>query len=229
MKNARLVSRHSRLLAIMSRLQLGHGMTLDQLASDAGVCRRTIYRDLALLRSAGIDVYHDVATGRYLLMGNAQLSIVPSMEPDELTALVTAVHLSPLRSLPCFSSWLDQTTWKLLANCPTVVRNRAVRLSTACQVKVPDHTDVDRAGRITQAVMQSISERRVLHITLNDRESGRIQTLFSPYRITATHAAWEVTGMSAAHRRICCLAVNRITQAELTEQPYAIPRHFNVA
>ncbi len=52
-------SRLSRCLRIFAMLQSGRRYNVDRLATEFGVNRRTVFRDLAELRAAGIPICYD--------------------------------------------------------------------------------------------------------------------------------------------------------------------------
>jgi predicted DNA-binding transcriptional regulator YafY len=52
-------SRLSRCLRIFTLLQSGERCNVDRLATELGVNRRTVFRDLAELRAAGIPICYD--------------------------------------------------------------------------------------------------------------------------------------------------------------------------
>ena len=55
-----LLSKHGRAIRVLKKLQSGVSINAQQLADSMGVSRRTIFRDLNLLREAGVDLLFDV-------------------------------------------------------------------------------------------------------------------------------------------------------------------------
>ena len=86
--------RHVRMLQILGHLQSGGGLNADELAGQLDVCRRTIFRDLSLMREAGIEIYFDENMDCYRLPPQRDLVVMPTLEHEELTTLIAAVHLS---------------------------------------------------------------------------------------------------------------------------------------
>ncbi|MBM4090387.1 MAG: HTH domain-containing protein, partial [Planctomycetes bacterium] len=75
MTGAAVPGRQTRMLKILSRLQAGGGLNATQLADQLEVCRRTIFRDLSLMREAGVSVYYDGVTDCYRLSPNGDLMV----------------------------------------------------------------------------------------------------------------------------------------------------------
>ena len=61
------LTRISRLVQLISLLQAGKGQNADELSALCGVSRRTMFRDLDLLRQAGVPVLFDDDEGWYRL------------------------------------------------------------------------------------------------------------------------------------------------------------------
>ncbi len=87
--------RPQRLLKIAALLQSGPGWTSNALAERFNVCRRTIFRDLQLLRQAEFAVEVDETLGGYRVASNRE-GPAPRFEVDELVALVQAIRRSQL-------------------------------------------------------------------------------------------------------------------------------------
>ena len=65
----RSVNRLDRLSAILVRLQAGKIVTAQELASEFGICLRTVYRDIRSLEKAGIPIGAEPGKGYFLAKG----------------------------------------------------------------------------------------------------------------------------------------------------------------
>ena len=99
-----VLGRHVRVLQILRHLQSGSGFNVQELAGRLDVCRRTVFRDLSLLRDAGIQLVFDAERECYRLAPSNDLLVMPELDADELTTLVTAVHLSMLQGIPAVAT-----------------------------------------------------------------------------------------------------------------------------
>ena len=88
------LSRIHRLLKLISLLQAGRGYNIEGLRPACGVSRRTIFRDLDLLRQSGVPLYFDDQSQQYRIP-SAYLSA-----PDELHR-----RKRPWRWSCCVMSW----------------------------------------------------------------------------------------------------------------------------
>ncbi len=224
MKDASTLERHARMLKILAHLQTGGGCDATALSRQLGVCRRTVFRDLSLMRRAGIEVYFDDDLNCYRLVPDKDFVVAPTLDPDELTTLVSAVHLSVLHGLPDYCDSLRQSTAKLLSQSPTNVRHAVSRLTDSCVVPRTAECYSPRAVRVIHHVLQALRLRRSLAMTL----TGSLQTHFSPYQVVADPQSWKVTGRCTYHRCVRCLDPRQVTRVEMTDQAYAIPRGYFV-
>jgi predicted DNA-binding transcriptional regulator YafY len=227
---SRVLGRHARVLQILRHLQSGCGCNVAQLAGRLDVCRRTIFRDLHLLRDAGVELIYDEMQATYRLAPRGDLLVTPELDPDELTTLVTAVHLSMLQGIPACRDVLRQTTDKLLALSPFHVRHNVTCLAGSCSVDTPSDDYSPRTSRIVHQILQALRQRRSLQIRLcPSHPEGPLGTMLATYQVVVTANAWQATGRSSYHRDVRTFDPREIVQAEMTDEVYAIPRDYRSA
>ncbi|NLX53903.1 MAG: HTH domain-containing protein [Planctomycetaceae bacterium] len=230
MRAASVVGRHVRVLQILRQLQSGQSFTVQELAGRLAVCRRTVFRDLSLLRDAGVSLVFDAQRACYRLAARDDLLQAPDLDADELTMLVTAVHLSVLQGIPGCRDLLRQTTNKLLALSPFHVRHSVARLADACTVDTPARDYSPRTTCVMHQILLALHQRRVLRIRLNATyPEGPLDTSLATYQVLANTSAWQVTGRSSHHRAVMTLDPRQVTQADITDEVYAIPRGYRTS
>jgi len=226
MTGAAVPGRQTRMLKILSRLQAGGGLNATQLADQLEVCRRTIFRDLSLMREAGVSVYYDGVTDCYRLSPNGDLMVAPTLESHELTTLVAALHFSVLQVVPGCSEILRQSTAKLLSQSSRDMKHSVARLVDSCSVRGLEDYPL-QATHVVHRVLQAIGLRRALQIAVGEPGAAKpLRTRLCPYEIIATPESWEVVGRSSHHRDVRTFDPRDIREAELTDEVYAIPRRF---
>jgi predicted DNA-binding transcriptional regulator YafY len=118
-KTPSLLDRHERLIKITALLEGGGPWNVRQLASYFGVARRTIYRDLQLLRHANFSIVFDKALRAF------RIDTYPTLAADELMALVVAIkQTGPLPE--SIADACDRALKKVLASAPPEVNQHAV-------------------------------------------------------------------------------------------------------
>ena len=86
------VDRICRLLELTRLLQLGSGYNSSSLATECGVSRRTVFRDLDLLRRAGIQVKFDEERQRYCMSDEMRVLPPTNFTTEEALALLVLCH-----------------------------------------------------------------------------------------------------------------------------------------
>jgi predicted DNA-binding transcriptional regulator YafY len=217
-------------LRILRQLQTGSGLNAAELADQLDVCRRTVFRDLGLLRDAGIAFYFDATTRCYRLAQRDDLLVAPELDVDELTTLIAAVRLSMLQGVPNCRSVLRQTTNKLLAQSPFPVRHGVTLLAGSCFIDTPADCYTPHTTRVLHQVLQALRQRKWLHLHLSgSHPEAPLQTRLAIYQLLVDARAWHVTGRSSYHRDVRTFDVRDIAQAELGDEAYAIPRIYRTA
>jgi len=222
--------RHARILRILHQLQTGAGLNASELAGELNVCRRTIFRDLNMMRGAGVKLYYDGDLDCYRLLPHQDLMTTPALDQDELTTLVAAVHLSVLRNLPDCHGFLRQSINKLLAGAPPRVQHHLTRIMKSCSVDSADDVADPHTVSVVQRIFSAIAQRKVLRVTVFEPESGsEVVTRFAPYQIVATVDSWRVIGRSSHHRDVRTFDPRHMKHAEVMDEVYAIPPQFQSA
>ena len=227
-----ILRRHARALRILTCLQSGAGYNAADLSQQFNVSRRTIFRDISMIREAGVPVYFDEKSETYQLAARAQQITPPQFSEEDLRCLVLSSQLSLLQSFPDYANRIRETVSKLLAVHPSHCRQAASRLLRACVVRVPRVSAVSMD--IVKAIFQAIGRQQQIRILVEnpaeDAQPGQVApawTKFSPYRFVISDDRWAVVGRSSIHRRNKTFAVQQIHNVEFTNESFAVPRGFH--
>jgi predicted DNA-binding transcriptional regulator YafY len=199
------------------------------LAARCGVSKRTVLRDVKLLREAGVGVAYDREYRGYVgTSGEALLRI--GLLDDEILALSTlcdGVSQSFLHMPESIRVCIKTAGAKIAAFLSKRNRDRIRARAGVVVVQGHAETDVTRAPITLDILLRAIDERRRVRLFYADL-SGRIVTLFSPYRLVIERDTSLAVGRSSWHRKVRDFDVLRIDRAELTEESYSMPQHFNL-
>lgn len=220
-----IVGRQARALRILTCLQSGPGFNADELACQLNVSRRTIFRDLDLIRNAGVQVYFDERFDAYRLSYQSQCVEPPRFDEQELGQFVLMAHLSLLQHFPGFGPSGREAAAKLLCAYPYSQRIGISRLLNACVCQPPDKQPPAQAAAVLRTVLDSIRTQRRLRVVVRaDQQQPSLRTRFSPYQLLLAWNQWSVVGHSSAHQGQRELHMSAIDSAELTSEPYDVPR-----
>lgn len=223
------IDRHVRALRILTCLQSGPCFNAKKLAQQLKVSRRTIHRDLNLIREAGIQVRYNGRDSAYQLAPRSPQHLPPpTFDPEELTTLVMAAHLSLLQSVPDMGGAASLSVAKLLGAYPGDVRNEVARLLNACVLHLPVGTLSGRTREVIGTLLSAIRTQCQVRCTLQeDPTRPSYQTLIAPYRIVVSLERWILIGRSSIHRAVRPFPIAGIEDIELTEEPYQLPSNFH--
>ncbi|NTV63997.1 MAG: transcriptional regulator [Oscillochloris sp.] len=219
----RIRSKAARLRRIEHRLyNTPGGLRVSDLATDCGVARRTIYRDLMALDEMGVPVWED--RGRFGIDRASYLSTV-RLNLNEAIALYFAARLLTHHSdehNPHIVSALDklaaglpdQTISSHIARAADVVRARPVRSDYIRTLEVLTRAWADRRLVLLRyrAPNRDITEREV-----------------APYFVEVSRStpAAYVIGFDHLRSAIRTFKIERIERADLLDGHYSIPNDFD--
>ncbi|MEM1060761.1 MAG: transcriptional regulator [Planctomycetota bacterium] len=220
-----------RLLAVTEYLQSGRAFTARDLAEFCGVTKRTIFRDIALLREAGLQVVNDQARGGFHLTGPM---LLPSTEFTLAEALALLVLCGGLDGDPAvagpFAATARTAARKLLNGLPGKIRDDVGELSSRIESAGTQLTPTDEAGKAYAAVEEAMRTGRKVRIRYDSFTDGKvIQTLLSPYRVIFFRRAWYVIGRSSVHRQNRTFHLGRVVGTEPTDDAFTVPPRFSLA
>ncbi len=220
------LNRLERILRLLSFLQSGPSYNAEQLAQEMEVSRRTIFRDLGAMRTAGIPVFFNDDTEGY--------SIPPQysrerklLDEEELAILSVMAQLSPLEAIHGLGSKAHEALAKLQSALPEEQQLEISRLINSFSAEYPAAESPAAATHALGTLFEAVRKRLQVLIEVQEADSPTpFQTHLSPYRISYSDGRWHVTGRSTAHEATHTFALDKITKVELTTDPYAVPRGF---
>jgi predicted DNA-binding transcriptional regulator YafY len=225
-----IIGRHSRAIRILTCLQAGPTFNAKELAARMKVSRRTIYRDLNLIRNAGIRVRFDGESSGYkVASANPNPLTPPEFSDRDLAKIALTAQFSVLHGFPGFSASVRESMARFLAHYPPTVRESVTRLLNCCTVDLPRPRYSATLLEVVESLLTAITQHRQVRIQMVQSERGRqtvISTRFCPFRLTAALDDWWAVGRSLFHRRTIRIAASTICDIEATEEEYRIPHGF---
>jgi len=224
MKRARLC----RLLQLLQLLQAGKRYDVEGLAQECGVSRRTIFRDLELLRQAGIPIRYDPERERYEA---PQTPLVPPEElsfEEVLSLLVLCYELGDERNLPFFAA-ARSAALKLQSSLPARQQERLRRAAESIEIHLPQTNPLCGREEVFRHLLQALAERRAVRIRYYRLQEGQFAlTKVFPYRLFFSRRSWYLIGRSTVHRAVRTFNVGRIQEVTVLEDRVHVPRRFSV-
>jgi predicted DNA-binding transcriptional regulator YafY len=218
----------ARLLQLVTLLQCGRFPNARRLAEACAVSRRTIYRDLTTLETAGISVlYHPDRQGyqvaRECLLQPTQL------DDKEALALLLMTRLAGDGDSFGLSIAAERAVAKVVQALPGEKRSRITSwadliASDASPVRCPPDHDATY-----ELILSALVQRKRLRLWCRDHDHhAGATTKLGLYRLAWIDRHWSLVGHSSADRAIRSFDVGRIERAELTDESYSIPPRFRL-
>jgi proteasome accessory factor B len=222
------LSRIRRLLTLIGLLQAGRGCNADGLAQACHISRRTVFRDLDVLRQAGVPLVFDEQNRHYRIPSTYFLPPT-NFTPEEALALIVLCHeLGSQSQLPFFAAARSAVV-KLESSLPARLREHVRRLSESLQIQIAPINRLESQQPIYNQLIEAAAEHRAVRIHYNSlTEEEKICTRLQPYRLLFSRRSWYVIGRSSLHSAVRTFNVGRILGLEILDDHFEVPRGFCV-
>jgi len=221
-------TRLGRMLARLKRLQTGPGQNADSLAKTCGVARRTIFRDLQMLRGVGVQIEYEQDTERYSVAGDLAFPAT-DLNAQEALALLTLCHqLGGKQGVP-FQGAAHSAALKLESSLPAQLRDYLRGAGRGVQIRMEPRHALDGHESTYQQMVQAAAARRAVRIRYDSlTEWAVIATKLHPYRIWFSRRSWYVVGRSSYHRAVRTYHLGRILKLDLLDERFTVPSGFSL-
>ena len=212
------MNRMDRLFGLVVLLQRRKRLRAEDLASEFGVSRRTIYRDIFALNEAGVPIVSLPGEGYELMEGYFLPPLVFNVA--EASALVLGARLLRNQAAGRMAQGAEQAIAKIAAVLPQATRGEVERLSGVIDFFTEEaRFDLDDPRLVT--LQQAVRERRVVHLRYHSR--GQDETTerdVEPHRLTYSEGSWYLTGYCRLRCGIRSFRVSRFETLSLTLETF---------
>ncbi len=187
-----------------------------ELAERFGVTRRTMERDLAALRDAGLPLYASEGRGGgYSVLDQPGRAIL-NLSVKEVTALLIAAstaHQSP------YSDAAEAATRRLLNALPDPTRVSAEWLIG--RVRTNDGDRPTAAQRTKRTIEEAVRQQRVVNLTYVDGQGEQTQRAVEAVGFFRGEQGWYLIGWCRLRQGGRLFRLDRIERASLTKEAFA--------
>jgi len=213
-------TRIHRLIRIVQLLQAGRRCGVDTLATDLGVSRRTVFRDISVLKEAGVDCQYDADNETYALTSLCYLRPVDMTLEEGMALMLLTRKFANEQVIPGFSSAISAAL-KIESMLPAEIRQFCGAMLDGVSVDWRQMSDVDPITDLIGTVQSAIANRTKLALRYDSYfERREISTVIRPYWMPFLARGWYLIGYSEHHRETRTFKIERIV--ELTP----LPQHF---
>ncbi len=190
--------------------------------------RRTLFRDLETLRSAGVPLQFDTKLRQYFIPNTFFLPPTNFTAAEALSIIALASNLGASNQLPFYEP-ARRAALKLESSLPGMLREELRTITRSIQIRIHQINPLDNKETVYQQLVDAIARRRVVRITYESlTEWETITTKLRPYRLLFSRRSWYVIGRSSLHAEPRTFNLSRISQLEPLQQKYAMARGFSV-
>jgi proteasome accessory factor B len=223
------LDRIHRLLQLIGLLQGGRGYNTDALAQACGVSRRTVFRDLDLLRLSGVPLLFDEKQQGYRIPGACLLPPTNFTPEEALSLLVLCHELGNDAGLPLLGSARTAAV-KLESSLPAHLRDQLRDVTAALHIHAGPVNPLTGCKPVYEILLDAIASRHNVRIRYGSlKEEKEIVTRLSPYEMFFSRRSWYVVGRSSLHRAKRTFNLGRIYRIEPLDDGFQIPRGFSIA
>jgi len=192
------------------------------------VSRRTIFRDLETLRTAGVPLQFERQEERYYIPTSFFLPPTNFTAEEALSILALTSQIGVGVQLPFYEP-ARRAALKLESSLPQAMRDELQSLTRAIQINVKQVTPLEHKRDVYQQLVDSISGRQVVRIDYESlTEWETITTKLRPYRLLFSRHSWYVIGRSSLHAEPRTFNLSRIASLTTLKEKYTLPRGFNL-
>jgi predicted DNA-binding transcriptional regulator YafY len=221
------LARLYRLDALTGLLRDGEHHLAQDLADDLGVSKRTLMRDLDVLRDRGVPIETDQGRGggvrlhRHWGVGRLNLSY------REVIDLLLSLAIMEKVGSPMLLDGAKAVRQKLALSFPESQRQKvqAIRkrllvgeLASAAVLK----TYPDKPLRAAEAICDAFFEMRLLELTYVDANGRRTRRTVEPHYLMVNWPVWYLLTWDFLRTDVRCFRVDRIAKAEVSDTGFAL-------
>lgn len=216
-------------MRLIDLLSSGRAYDANELARLCRVSRRTLFRDIAVLRDSGLSVLFDDSRRGFRVDRPPHLRPTDFSFSEALSLLVLCDRLGGTRGGIAFQAPARSAALKLLSGLPTPIREHVGELSERHDVRLDAVNPLKGAEDFYAAVAKAAAGRRQIRITYDGYSDGKVfTTLLSPYRLFFQRRSWYVAGRSSVHRAVRTFNLGRVRKFELLDSTFEAPPRFSL-
>ena len=211
-------------------IEARHGISLDELAAETGVGRRTIHRDLAAIQEAGYPLTSDWQGGEKLYRFLTRFKDVPPISftlQELMTLSLLRSQLDLLNGTP-FMEEMQSVFRKVNSVLPPRLAAHMERIAQVSHPLLQGKRDYAKCSDSLQTIRHALLYQR--SITISYRPAGRgapVDYLVDPYTLLFQKGGIYLLGFAHKRQALRTFAVERISAVQPEKERFEIPEGFH--
>jgi predicted DNA-binding transcriptional regulator YafY len=220
--------RINRLLTLLSALQSAQCCNTHYLSKLLGVSKRTVYRDLTIIRKAGVPCHYKSRVDGYAIDPRFHLLAQTLTTHEALSLLLFAHKMRNHIHIPFADSAL-RAALKIQANLSDSVKKYCNAALQKISIKAAPQVSMDLLDNIFAQFLNAILTNRIVEIHYrSDSGKGCTVTHLEPYYLLYADHTWYVIGKSSFHKKLYCFKLKRIKELNVLHKHFIEDDQFDI-
>ena len=228
-KPAKKYSQAARLHDVIRILEARYGATVDEIAEEANVTRRTVYRDLDAIRDAGYPLVSDKEPdGRTLyrfITGFKKLPPITFSLEELMTLYLCRGQLSFLQGTP-FQDDLEAIFGRLRSSLPPRSVAHLERIASAATPRFQGVRDYRGKKTLLADLRKALLYQYRCRLTYTPPHRDSAEYVFDPYTLLFFNNSLYLGGYAHNRKALRLFLVDRVDQVELLEDRFEVPEEY---
>jgi len=230
-KPAKKYSQAARLHDVIRILEARYGATVDELAEECDVTRRTIYRDLTAIGDAGYPLVAERAEDGCVvyrfLTGFKQIPPLTFSLTELMTLYLCRGQLGFLEGTP-FQDYLDDVFARIRSSLPPRSVAHLERITEAMAPRFQGKRDYRKQRETLEHLRQALLFQYRVEMSYTPALRETETYLFDPYTLLFYQGALYLGGFAHNRDALRLFLVDRIESVTVTPQRFEVPDDFSV-
>jgi len=218
--------RLSRLDLLASRLKADDLMTISMLAVEFGVSRRTLSRDIAILRDRGLPIETDAGRGGGIRLHRTWGVGRLTLNYQEAIELLFSIAIAEKLEAPWVFMNSASVRRKLTASFSPTIRNRIRGLRERIHVAGTTSPQILASFNVPQSesmavIFQAFLEMRRIKMTYVDVDGAASIRTIEPHHLLLCPPIWYLYAWDNGKEAVRCFRCDRIQDASLEDAAFA--------
>jgi len=231
-KPAKKYSQAARLHDVIRILEARYGATVDELAEECCVTRRTIYRDLDAIRDAGYPLISEPeAEGRTLyrfITGFKKLPPITFSLEELMTLYLCRGQLGFLRGTP-FQDDLDNIFGRIHSSLPPRSVAHLERIAETASPKFQGERDYAAKKQLLKELRRALLYQYRLDLSYTPARRDTETYRFDPYTLLFYEGALYLGGYAHNRKALRLFLIDRIEEVTVLGERFEVPEDFSAA
>jgi predicted DNA-binding transcriptional regulator YafY len=217
--------RASRLVSLLLLLQTRGRATAAELARELEVSVRTVHRDVEALSESGVPIYADRGPHGGIRLVDGYRTRLTGLTGEEAEALFLSGIPGPAAELG-LGTVVTAARLKVLAALPGELRGRATRLVERFHLDASGWFQAGEPVPALPTLSEAVWDGRRVDVEYN-RGEGAVRRRLEPLGLVLKAGVWYLVALADGQART--YRVSRVAAAELLEERFERPEHFDLA